>query len=128
MARIERVEVLDLVLLEGLADRLEELPAVLLDQRFEERHAEHFAFALVDARGQEFVDVVAEEMAVQERSAAVRLHEQLDGRFLLGLAAEDLGDDAFELAAIALIDEPGAPGDEGVGPGDERRPGGRCGA
>ena len=60
MGRVERVEVLDLVLLEGLADRLEELLAVFLDQRLEERHAEHFAFAFVDARGKILVHVVAE--------------------------------------------------------------------
>ena len=49
--------------------------------------------------------VVAEHVAVQERAAAVRLHEQLDGGFFLRFAAEDLGDDAFHLAAIALIDQ-----------------------
>jgi len=32
----------------------------------------------------------------------------------LGLAAEDLGDDAFHLAAIALVDQPRAPGHQGV--------------
>ena len=67
------------------------------------------------------MDVVAEQVALQERAAAVGLHEQLDGGFLLGLAAEDLGDDALQLAAITLVDEPGAPGDQGVGAGDERR-------
>src|SRR6266404_4779256 len=105
--------------LQRLADRLEEALPVLLDERLEERHAEHFALALVDARGEELVDVVAEEMAVQEGAAAVRLHEQLDGGFLLRLAAEDLGDDALQLAAVALVDEPGAPGDQGVAPGDQ---------
>src|SRR5215475_1393226 len=80
MHRIGRTERLHAVLLQRLADRLEELPAVLLDQRLEERHAEHLALALalVDAWGQELVDVIAERMALEERTAAVRLHEQLD--------------------------------------------------
>ena len=65
------------------------------------------------------MDVVAEQVAVQERAAAVRLHEQLDGRFLLRLAAEDLGDDAFHLAAIALVDQPRAPGDQRVAADDQ---------
>ena len=50
--------------LQRLADRLEELLAVLLDERLEEGHAEHFALALVDARGEEVVDVVAEQVAL----------------------------------------------------------------
>ena len=54
--------------LQRLADRLEELLAVLLDQRLEERHAEHLAFAFVDARGQELVDVVAEQVALAGRT------------------------------------------------------------
>src|SRR5215510_10178865 len=61
---IEPAERLHAVLLQRLADRLEELPAMLLDQRFEERHAEHLALALVDARGEEHVDVVAQRMAL----------------------------------------------------------------
>src|SRR5437763_774441 len=114
MSRVQRAEILDLVRLQRLADRLEVGFAVLLDERFEERHAEHFAFAFVDARGQIFVDIIAEEMAVQERTAAVRFHEQLDGRFLLGFTAKNLRDDAFEYAAIALVDEPRTPGDESI--------------
>ena len=106
-------------MLQPFADRLEEGLAVLLDQRLEESHAEHLAFALVDAGGEIVVDVVAEEMALEERTAAVGLHEQFDGGLLHRLAAEDLGDDAFEFAAIAFVDEPGTPGDHGVGPGDE---------
>ncbi len=53
---------------------------------------------------------------------------KLDGSLLLGLAAEDLGDDAFEFAAITLIDQPRAPGDQGVGAGDQRGQPARCGA
>ncbi len=102
--RVERVGVLESQPLHRLADRLEEAFAMLLDQRLEERHAEHLAFALVDARGEEVIDVVAEEMALEEGAAAVRLHEQLDGRLFHGLAAENLGDDALHLAAIALVD------------------------
>src|SRR5439155_12029521 len=97
---VERVEQLDPLALQCLADRLEELFAVLLDQRLEERQAEDLALALVDARGQQLVDVVAEGVAAQERPAAVRLHEQFDRRLLLRLAAEDLGDDALQLAAV----------------------------
>src|SRR5438105_2023445 len=44
------LEALDAALLQLFADRLEKAPAVLLHQRLEERHAEHFAFALVDER------------------------------------------------------------------------------
>ena len=65
------------------------------------------------------MDVVAEQVAVQERAAAVRLHEQLDGRFLLRLAAEDLGDDALHLAAVALVDQPRAPCDQRVAADDQ---------
>src|SRR3712207_7889252 len=59
------------------------------DQGLEEGHAQHLALALVDARGQEVMDIVAEQMAMQEGAAAMGLHKQLDGRLLLGLAAED---------------------------------------
>ncbi len=77
-------------------------------------------FAFVDAGGEVLVDVVAEQVAVQERPAAVRLHEQLDGGFLLRLAAEDLGDDALHLAAIALVDRAAAaPGDQRVAADDQ---------
>src|SRR5205807_980223 len=89
--RIDRVERLDAGLLQRPADRLEELLAVLLDERLEEGQAEHFALALVDARRQEIIDVVAKDVALEERPAAVRLHEQLDGGFLQCLAAEDFG-------------------------------------
>src|SRR5262249_59732848 len=87
---IEPAERLHAVRLQRLADRLEELPAVLLHQRLEKRHAEHLPLALVDARGEELVDVVAQRMALEERPPAVRLHEQLDGGLLLRPAAEDL--------------------------------------
>src|SRR5438552_2156522 len=119
MSWIGGIEVFDAALGEVLADRLEVTSAMLFDERLEERHAEHLAFAFVDARGEVFVDLVAEEVPAQERSAAMRLHEQFDGGFLLGLAAEDLGDDAFQLAAIALVDQPATPGDQRVGPSDE---------
>src|SRR5439155_605051 len=66
MPWIHRVESLDRVLLKGLADRLEELPAVLLHQRLEKRQAEHLALALVNARGKEVVDIVAEDVALEE--------------------------------------------------------------
>src|SRR5206468_11862852 len=96
------LEALDAALLQLLADRLEKAPAMLLHQRLEERHAEHFAFTLVDERREILVYVVAEEMAMEKRPAAVRLHEQLDGGLFLRLAAEDLGDDTLQLAAITL--------------------------
>src|SRR5258708_4502118 len=44
-----------------------------------------------------------------------------DGGFLLGLAAEDLGDDALHLAAIAFVQEPRAPLGEGIAADDEGR-------
>src|SRR5262249_26306309 len=110
MSRIDRVERLDLLALNRLADGLEERLAVLLDQRLEERQAEDFSFTLVDARREEIVDIVAEKVAFEERPAAVGFHEQLDRRFLHRLAAEDLGDDALQLSAIALVDEPRSPG------------------
>ena len=90
--------------------------------------AEHFAFALVDAGGQVLVHVVAEHVAVQERAAAVRLHEQLDGGFLLRFAAEDLGDDAFHLAAIAFVDQAAAPLHQRVAGRRSGRPAGPGGA
>ena len=112
--RVEGVRLLHAEVGERAADRLEKRLAVLLDERLEEAHAEHLAFALVDARGEIFVDVVAEGVAVQEGAAAFGLHIKLDRRFLLRLAAEDLGDDALHLASIALIEQPRAPGDERV--------------
>ena len=51
----------------------------------------------------------------------MRFHEELDRGFLLRLAPEDLGDDEFHLAAIALIEQPRAPGDDCVAPHDQRR-------
>src|SRR5262245_24371609 len=104
MARIHRVERFHLMRLQRLADRLEVRFAVLLDERFEERHAEHLAFAFVEARREKLVHMVAEEMAMKERTAAVRLHEKLDRGFLLRFTAEYLGDDALQLAAITLVD------------------------
>src|SRR5207237_731929 len=101
------------------ADRLEELLAVLLHQRLEERQAKDLALALVDAWGQQLVDVVAEDVAVQERAAAVRLHEQLDGRFLLRLAPKDLGNNTLQLAAVALVDQPAPPCYQSVAGDDE---------
>ena len=89
------------------------------DERLEEGHAEHFAFALVDTRGEEVVNVVAEQVPFQERSSAVRLHEQLDGRFFLRFAAEDLGDDAFHFAAIAFVEQPRAPVGQRVAGNDQ---------
>ena len=83
--------------------------------------AEHLAFALVDAGRQVLVDVVAEQVAVQERPAAVRLHEQLDGGVLLRFAAEDLGDDALHLAAVALVDQRRAPRHQRVAAHDQPR-------
>ena len=50
MPRMVRLKVLNAALLQLLADRLEEAPAVFLHQRFEECHAQHFAFTLVDER------------------------------------------------------------------------------
>ena len=55
----------------------------------------------------------------EERAAAVRLHVELDGRVLLRFAAKDLGDDAFHFAAIAAVDQAGAPGDERVAGDDQ---------
>ena len=55
----------------------------------------------------------------EERAAAVRLHEVFDGGVLLRFAAEDLGDDAFHFAAVAAVDEAGAPGDERVAGDDQ---------
>src|SRR4051794_41082714 len=100
MERVGRHEALDLVLLQRLADRLEELAAMFLDQRFEEGQPQDLALALVDTGSEIIVNVFAEQVALEERAAAVGFHEQLDGRFLHGLATEDLGDDALHLAAI----------------------------
>ena len=103
--RVGEVGLPDPLRRESPSDRLEELFAVLLQERLEERHTEHLPFALVNARREKIVDVVAEQVSVQERPATVSLHEQLDGRLLLSLTAEDLRDDALHLAAIALIEQ-----------------------
>ena len=119
VGRVGHVRLLDSRRLQGLANRLEELDAVVLDQRLEKGHREHFAFAFVDAGGQVLVHVVAKDVTVQERAAAVRLHQHLDGRFLLGLAAKNLGDDAFHFAAVAFVDQPAAPLHQGVASHDQ---------
>src|SRR5262245_44319506 len=117
--RIEWIWLFDACGRECLPDRLEELHAVLFDERFEEGHAQHFALPLINARSEEFVDVVAEHVPFEERAAAVRFHEQINGRFFLSFAAKDLGDDALHLAAIALIQKAGAPLDERIAANDE---------
>src|SRR6185436_14127366 len=76
-------------------------------------------FPFVDAGGEVLVDVVAKDVAVQERTSAVRFHAELDGGFFLRLAAENFGDDALHLAAVAFVDERAAPGDQGVAPDDQ---------
>ena len=114
MGRVERVRLPNASRGERLADGLEVRLAVMLHERLEEAHAEHFAFALVDARGEVLVDVVAEAVAMQERAAAVRLHEELDGGMLLCFAAKDLGDDALHFAAVAAVDKTRTPGNEGI--------------
>src|SRR5262249_47384471 len=58
-------------------------------------------------------------MTLKEGSAPMSLHEELDGRFFLCFAAENLGDDAFEFAAVAFVNEPGTPGNEGIRAGDQ---------
>ena len=114
MSRIQRIWLLDAQLGKCLSDRLEELGAVLFYQRLEEGHAQHLTFALVDARRQEFVHIVTEQVSVQERSPAVRLHEQFDRRFLLCFAAKDLGNDALHLAAVASVNQCRTPVDQRV--------------
>ena len=60
--------------------------AVLLDQRLEERHAEHLAFALIDAGGEILVDVVAEEVPVQEaRPPCVFMNSSIAASFCASL-------------------------------------------
>ena len=83
------------------------------------RHAEHLAFALVDTRSQVLVHIVAQQVTVEERAAAVGFHEEFDCRVFLRLAAKNLGDDAFHLAAIATIDQPGTPMRESVARRDQ---------
>src|SRR5207247_6880782 len=82
MNRIRGIELFDPGRLQTLPNRLEELLAVLLDQRLEKCHPKHLPFPFVDARSQELMDLVAEQVAVQKGPSAVRLHEQLDGCFL----------------------------------------------
>ncbi len=48
----------------------------------------------------------------------MRLHAEVDGGILLAFAGEDLGDDAFHLAAITLFEQPTAPGADGVASND----------
>src|SRR5262245_3215526 len=92
---VDGVEALDVLALERIADRLEERLAVLLEQRLEERQPQNLALAFVDARSEEVVNVVAEKVPLEERPAAMGFHEELNGRFLHRLAAENLGDDAL---------------------------------
>ncbi len=98
MRETRQVGLLDLQLGQHAPDRLEEGLAMLLHEGFEEGHGQHLSFAFVDAGGEVFVAVVAEQMAVQERAAAVRLHQEFDGGFFLCFAAEYLGDRAFHFA------------------------------
>src|SRR5262249_43011608 len=119
VAGIPGAEILDLLLMQNLADGLEEALAVLLDQRLEKSQAEHFPFTPVNAGSQIIVNVVAQEMALEKRAAAVGFHEQLDGGFFEGFTAENLGDNALQLPAVPLIDEPRAPGHECVAADNE---------
>ena len=119
--RVERIRLLDARGLQRPAHRLEIGLAVLLDQGLEERHAEHLTLSFIDARGKILMNVLSEQVAPKERPASVGLHEELDRRLFLRLAAEDLGDDAFELTAVALIEQPRAPIDERIATDDERR-------
>ena len=66
--RVERIRLADAGRGQRFADRLEVRFAVVLHQRLEEAHAEHLAFAFVDARGEVLVDVVAEVVAVRGTS------------------------------------------------------------
>ena len=120
VGRVERIRLLDARGGERLADRLEVLRAVLLDERLEEGHAEHFAFAFVDARGEVLVDVVAEHVAVQERAAAVRLHEAVRSPLPSALRCRRSWRRCipFRRDSPASI-RPGAPGDEGVAGDDQ---------
>src|SRR5438132_12858012 len=97
MRRVERVERADLVVLQGLADGLEELFAMLLDQGLEKGHTQHLALALIDAGGQVVVNVVAKQVTFEEGAASMGLHEQLDGGFLQRLTRENLANDPFQL-------------------------------
>ncbi len=119
VGRVERIGLGDARGLQGATDRLEERLAVFLDQGLEERHAEHLAFTFIDAGGEIFVNVFAEGVPAEESAAAVGFHEQLDGCFLLGLAAEDLGDDTLELAAVTLVEQPRAPIHERIAADDQ---------
>ena len=65
------------------------------------------------------MNVLSEQVPAQERAAAVRLHEELDGRLFLRLAAEDLGDDALELSPETLVEQPRAPVDQRVAAHDQ---------
>src|SRR5258708_14424696 len=119
MNRIERIGILDLQPLSRLADWLEERLAMLLDQGFEESQPQDLSLAFINARGEEIVDVVAEDVPLEKRPATMRFHEEFDGRFLLRLAAEDLGNDAFQFTAITFVDNPSAPGYEANGAGNQ---------
>src|SRR5437764_178850 len=78
LCRIERAQTFSL---QRFPDWLEVLYAVLFCQRLEEGHAQHFAFAFVNARREKLMNIVAEQMTVQEGAPAVCLHEVLDGYF-----------------------------------------------
>jgi hypothetical protein len=41
---------------------------VFFDERLEEGHSENFALALIDARSEEVVDIISEDVPLQERT------------------------------------------------------------
>jgi len=85
----DRVRILDASGSDRFCDRFVVFVPCSLMERLRNANAEHFTFAFVDARGEENSWTLSpKRMAVQERSAAVRFHEQLMDAFLLRFAAE----------------------------------------
>ena len=65
--------------------------------------------------------VIAQQVSMQKRPPAVCFHKQFNRCMLLRFAAEDLGDDAFHLAAVAAVDQFRAPSRQCIASGDQSR-------
>ena len=75
MLWIQRVGFWYRKLMQFSTNRFKKAFAVILDERFEESHPQHFALTLVDARCEEVMHIVTKQVAVQKRTTTMCLHE-----------------------------------------------------